>query len=50
MLVYNVDRTPNEIGQISEVIDIILWYKMYVEYTFFVVSSLSKQDLILGFT
>ena len=51
MLVYNIDKTPNKISQISEIVDIILYYQIYAKQkTLLVVSSLEKQDLIFGFT
>jgi len=49
VLVYNMDRTLNEIGQISKMVNIVLQYKTHVEKTLLVVQSLSKQDLILEF-
>ena len=50
MPIYNVNSILNEAGQISEAMVIILYYKINLEQTLFVVSSLKKQDLILGFT
>ena len=50
ILVYNVDRTLNKVDQISEVVNIVLQYKTHVDQTLLVVSSLSKQNLILEFT
>jgi predicted aspartyl protease len=46
--VYNVDGTPNEAGSISEVWEAILQYQDHSECATFVVTSLSKQDIILG--
>src|SRR5271163_1772770 len=46
--VYNIDGTPNEAGSVTEVVDLILWYKNHSERTLFAVSSLGKQKLILG--
>jgi len=48
--VYNVDGSPNEAGQISEVVDIVLRYKTHSERTLLAVSSLGKQNMILGYT
>jgi len=48
--VYNVDSSPNETGQISKVVDVVLHYKTYSERTLFTVSSLRKQYMILGYT
>jgi len=50
ILVYNVDGSPNEAGQISKVIDVVLRYKTYSERTLLAVSSLGKQNMILGYT
>jgi len=48
--VYNVDGFPNEAGQISEVVDIVLYYKVHSERTLLAVSSLGRQNMILGYT
>jgi len=48
--VYNVDSSSNEAGQISEVIDVVLCYKTHSERTLLAVSSLGKQNMILGYT
>jgi len=48
--VYNVDGSPNKAGQISEVIDVVLCYKTHSKRTLFAVSSLGKQNMILGYT
>jgi len=48
--VYNVDGSPNEAGQISEVVDVVLCYKTHSERTLLAVSSLGKQNMILGYT
>jgi len=48
--VYNVDGSPNEAGQISEVVDVVLRYKTHSERTLLAVSSLGKQNMILGYT
>jgi len=45
--VFNVDSSPNEAGQISEVVDIVLRYKTYSERMLLAVSGLGKQSLIL---
>jgi len=47
--VFNVDGSPNEAGQISEVVDIVLHYKTYSERMLLAVSGLGKQNLILGY-
>jgi len=46
--VYNVDRTLNEAGSITEVVDLILRYWNHSEQTLFTVTGLGKQKLILG--
>ena len=48
--VYNIDGTANEAGAITEIADIILRYKGHAERTQFAVTSLGKQNMILGFT
>jgi len=47
--VFNVDSSPNEAGQISEVMDIVLCYKTHSERMLLAVSGLRKQSLILGY-
>lgn len=47
---FNVDRTANKADQILEAVDIILQYKMHSEQMLLAVSSLGKQDLILGYS
>jgi len=49
ILVFNVDSSPNEAGQISEVIDVLLRYKTHSERMLLAVSGLGKQSLILGY-
>jgi len=48
--VFNVDGSPNKTGQISEVADIVLHYKIHSERTLLAVSNLGKQSMILGYT
>jgi len=48
--VYNVDGSPNEAGQISEVVDVVLHYKTHSERMLLAVSSLRRQNMILGYT
>jgi len=50
ILVYNVDGSPNEAGQISKVVDVVLHYKTHSERTLFAVSSLRRQNMILDYT
>ena len=47
--VFNVDGSPNEAGQISEVVDIVLRYKTHSERMLLAISGLGKQSLILGY-
>jgi len=44
-----MDSTSNEARQISKVIDVVLQYNTHSEQMLFVVFSLGKQDLILGY-
>ena len=48
--VFNVDGSPNEAGQISEVVGVILRYKTHSERMLLAVSNLRKQNMILGYT
>jgi len=47
--VFNVDGSPNEAGQISKVVDVVLHYKTHSERMLLAVSGLGKQSLILGY-
>ena len=47
--VFNVDSSPNETGQISEVVDVVLRYKTHSKRMLLAVSGLGKQNLILGY-
>jgi len=47
--VFNVDGSPNEAGHISEVVNVVLWYKTHSERMLLAVSGLGKQSLILGY-
>jgi len=47
---YNMDSSPNRAGQISKVVDIVLYYKTHSKRTLFTVSSLRRQSMILGYT
>jgi len=47
--VFNVDSSPNKAGQISEVVDIVLYYKTHSERTLLAISNLRKQSMILGY-
>ena len=48
--VFNVDGSPNEAGSITEIVNAVLRYDGHTERTSFAVTSLGKQDIILGFT
>jgi hypothetical protein len=50
ILVYNVDETPNEVGSINKVVDVIMSYNGHSECILLVVTWLGKQSMILGFT
>jgi len=49
ILVFNIDGSPNEAGQISKVVDVVLRYKTHSERMLLAVSRLGKQSLILGY-
>jgi len=49
ILVFNVDSSPNEAKQISEIVDVLLRYKTHSERMLLAVSGLGKQSLILGY-
>jgi len=47
--VFNVNSSPNEAGQISKVINVLLRYKTHFKRMLLAVSGLRKQSLILGY-
>ena len=47
--VFNVDGSPNEAGQISEVVDVVHHYKTHSKRMLLAISGLGKQSLILGY-
>jgi len=47
--VFNVDGSPNETGQISKIVDVVLRYKTHSKRMLLAVSRLGKQSLILGY-
>jgi len=49
ILVFNVNGSPNEAGQISKVMDVVLCYKTHSERMLLAISGLGKQSLILGY-
>ena len=50
ILVFNVDGSPNEVGQISEVVDVVLHYKIHSKKMLLTISNLRRQSMILGYT
>ncbi|KNZ76091.1 hypothetical protein J132_00245 [Termitomyces sp. J132] len=48
--IYNIDRMPNEASTINSVVDLVLHYWNHVQCAIFAVTSLGRQDMILGFT
>src|SRR3981189_1354169 len=48
--VFNVDRTPNEAGMITEVTDLLLRHKGHTERALFAITKLGPQTMILGFS
>jgi hypothetical protein len=48
--VFNVDGTANEAGSISEVVELIIRYDGHSERALFSVTSLGRQNMILGIT
>ena len=48
--VYNVDGTPNEAGNISKVVDVLMTYNGHSERILLAVTKLGKQSVILGMT
>src|SRR6266481_4281547 len=46
--VYNVDRTPNEAGHITEALDLVVRYKDHMEQSTFYVTSIGQGAIILG--
>jgi len=49
ILVFNVNSSPNEAGQISKVVDVVLQYKTHFKRMLLAVSRLGQQSLILGY-
>ncbi|KNZ77487.1 hypothetical protein J132_05406 [Termitomyces sp. J132] len=46
--IYNVDGMLNEAGSICSMVDLVLHYKDHSEQAAFAITSLGKQDMILG--
>ncbi|KNZ77654.1 hypothetical protein J132_04689 [Termitomyces sp. J132] len=49
ILVYNINGMPNKAGTISSIVNLVLHYWNHTECTIFAVTSLGRQDMILGF-
>ncbi|KAG5335201.1 hypothetical protein C0989_001873 [Termitomyces sp. Mn162] len=47
ILVYNINRTPNEAGAISSMVDLVLCYWNHMEHTIFAITSLDLDLLDL---
>ena len=47
---YNVDGSPNEIGKITEAIDLVVQYKGHRSQSKFYVSSVGHKAIVLGHT
>ena len=47
---YNADRLPNEIGKITEAIDLVVQYKGHRSQSKFYVSSVGHKAIVLGHT
>jgi len=47
--VFNVNGSPNEAGQISEVVNVVLRYKTHSKRMLLAIFRLGKQSLILGY-
>ena len=47
---YNADRLPNEIGKITEAINLVVQYKGHRSQSKFYVSSISHKAIVLGHT
>ena len=50
IFVFNVDGSPNKVGQISKIVNIVLHYNFHLEWMLLAVSSLGKQNLILDYS
>ncbi|KAG5718720.1 putative E3 ubiquitin-protein ligase makorin-1 [Termitomyces sp. T112] len=48
--VYNINGMPNEAGTINSMVDLVLYYQNHMEHAMFAITSLGRQDMILGFT
>jgi len=49
ILVFNINGSSNKAKQISEVVDVLLYYKTHSERMLLAISRLRKQSLILGY-
>ena len=47
---YNVDRSPDKIGKITELINCVVWYKGHKSWSKFYVLSIRHKVIVLGHT
>ncbi|KAG5729765.1 hypothetical protein E4T56_gene914 [Termitomyces sp. T112] len=47
--VYNINRTPDKAGTINSMADLVLCYQNHMEHAVFAITSLGRQNMILGF-
>src|SRR5882724_3669952 len=50
ILVYNVDGTPNEVGHITKVVNLMVQYKDHSEQATFHIMGIGRTTIILGHT
>jgi hypothetical protein len=50
ILVLNVDSSPNQVGSITSVVDMVVHYKGHAEHIELAVNWLRKQHIILGYS
>ncbi|KNZ71674.1 hypothetical protein J132_07585 [Termitomyces sp. J132] len=48
--VFNIDGIPNKASTISSIVDLVLHYQNHAKHAVFAITSLGKQNMILGFT
>ncbi|KNZ78389.1 hypothetical protein J132_01043 [Termitomyces sp. J132] len=46
--VFNINGMPNEAGAISSIVNLVLYYQNHIEHAIFTITSLGRQDMILG--
>ena len=47
---YNMDGSPNEIGKITEAINLVIQYKGHRSWSKFYISSIGHKAIVLGHT